>query len=99
MSATQRGEGLASFEQWQRDQFRWDRLRTNYIYRLASFPCPVLLIHGDRDSGVPIARAEEAARRLPDARLLAVADAGHWVHRDRPEVALPAMIDFLETLD
>jgi pimeloyl-ACP methyl ester carboxylesterase len=59
----------------------------------------VLVVHGDRDTGVPVARAEEAARRLPDAQLVVAPDAGHWVQRDRPEIVVPAVIDFLKTLE
>lgn len=99
MEAAQRGEGFASFEQWQRDQYLWNRLRTDYTDRLRSFPCPVLVVHGDHDTGVPVACAENAVRRLPDAQLVAVTDAGHWVQRDRPDVVLPAVVEFLDGLD
>jgi pimeloyl-ACP methyl ester carboxylesterase len=99
MAAAGRPEGLAAFEQWQRDQFLWDRLKTNYIDRLQEPACPVLIVHGDHDTGVPVARAEDAARRLPAARLLVIPDAGHWVQRDRPDLVLPAVIDFLDALD
>ncbi|HWM17621.1 MAG TPA: alpha/beta hydrolase [Microbacterium sp.] len=99
MTAAARGEALTSFEQWQRDQFLWSGLKTNYTNRLHSISCPVLVVHGDRDTGVPVARAEEAARRLPDAQLVVAPDAGHWVQRDRPEIVVPAVIDFLKTLE
>jgi pimeloyl-ACP methyl ester carboxylesterase len=99
MAATEGTPALASFEQWQRDQVRWNRLRTNYLAHLGSFSAPALLIHGDRDSGVPIRHARLAAERMPDAKLLVVPDAGHWVQRDRPDLVVPAMIDFLNRLD
>ncbi len=86
---------FTAFAQWQRDQVRWNRLRTDYTPRLPSITVPVLLIHGDRDTGVPIACAEAAARAIPDARLTAVPGAGHWVQRDAPEVVLEAMVTFL----
>lgn len=99
MQAAERGEGFAAFEQWQRDQFLWNRLKTNYTDRLGSFPRKVLLIHGDHDSGVPLACAETAAKRFPDAELVVIPNAGHWVQRDRPDLVLPAMVDFLSNLD
>ncbi len=99
MAAAERGEGFSAFEQWQRDQFQWNRLKTNYADRLRSFPRPVLIVHGDRDSGVPVARAKDAARLLPDVRLVVVPDAGHWVQRDRPDIVVPVVIDFLDSLD
>ncbi|MFT3874912.1 MAG: alpha/beta hydrolase [Propioniciclava sp.] len=93
-----RGSSFEAFEQWQRDQFLWNHLNTNYTDRLGSVACPVLIVHGDHDSGVPVACAERAAAQLPDAELLVVRDAGHWVQRDRPEVVAPAMKDFIARL-
>ena len=88
--------GFAAFAQWQRDEVLWNRLRTNYLPRLATFPRPVLIVHGDRDAGVPVARARAAADLIPDAELKIVPGAGHWVQRDRPDLVTAAMIDFLD---
>ncbi|WP_454113011.1 alpha/beta fold hydrolase [Microbacterium maritypicum] len=53
-------------------------------------------MHGDRDSGVPLARIRTAAELLPAGSLVTVPGAGHWVQRDRPDVVIPAMLDHLE---
>ncbi|WP_395307168.1 alpha/beta hydrolase [Mycobacterium sp. AMU20-3851] len=87
--------GFTAFAQWQRDQVRWNRLRTDYTPRLPSITVPVLLVHGDRDTGVPIARARAAARAIPGAWLTEVPGVGHWVQRDAPDVVLDAMVEFL----
>lgn len=55
-------------------------------------------MHGEFDVGVPIARAHEAARLLPDARLVEVPGAAHWVQRERPDIALPEVLGFLAGL-
>lgn len=94
-----RGEGLDAFDQWQRDQIRFRRLRTNYMPRLDRFPRPALVINGDHDPGVPVALARQAAERMPDARFVEVVDAGHWTQRDVPEVVVPAMLSFLDELE
>ncbi|MEE6166307.1 MULTISPECIES: alpha/beta fold hydrolase [unclassified Mycolicibacterium] len=96
MAAAGRAGGFEAFAQWQRDQVKWNRLRTDYTGRLASLTCPVLIVHGDRDSGVPVARARAAAAMIPNARLKVIAGAGHWVQRDRPDAVLDAMIEFLD---
>ncbi|MGI9824885.1 alpha/beta fold hydrolase [Agromyces sp. Marseille-Q5079] len=88
-------DGLEVFGEWQREQVLWNRLRTDYADRLPGIPTPTLVIHGDHDRGVPIARARTAARLLPQAELLEVPDAGHWVQRDRPDLVIPAMVGFL----
>ena len=99
MAATEGTSALASFEQWQRDQVLWNRLRTNYLTELGSFSVPALLIHGDRDSGVPLRHAQSASKLIPDAKLVVVPGAGHWVQRDQPDIVVPAVIEFLSRLN
>lgn len=99
MAAAAEPGGFDAFEQWQRDQVQWNRLRTDYTARLPTFARPALVIHGDRDTGVPVARARTAARLIPDAELKVVAGAGHWVQRDRPDIVVDAMIGFLRRLN
>lgn len=98
MVAAQQHDGFRAFEQWQRDQVLWNRQRTDYTPRLVSFPRPALIVHGDRDPGVPVARARAAVELIPDAHLKIVAGAGHWVQRDRPDIVLEAMTGFLRGL-
>lgn len=98
MAEAEHGSGFATFSEWQRDQFLWNRLRTNYTNLLDSVNVPVLIVHGDQDNGVPVTHARTAAQRIPDARLLVVSDAGHWVQRDRPETVSSAVLEFLEEL-
>ncbi len=96
--AAQRAGTFEVFEQWQRDQLRWNRARTNYASRLDRFPVPALIVHGERDTGVPVARARAAAQRIPDATLVVIPGAGHWVQRDRPDLVIPAVVDFLDRI-
>jgi len=98
MAAAGRPEGFSAFEQWQRDQVGWNRQRTDYSEALRAFPCPTLVVHGDHDPGVPVARARAAAELIPDSHLEIVVGAGHWVQRDRPDIVLEAMTEFLRGL-
>ena len=88
-------QGFDAFEQWQRDEVGWRRLRTDYTAQLESLARPVLIVHGDQDRNVPVARARLAADLIPDAELKIIDGAGHWVQRDQPEVVIAAMLDFL----
>jgi pimeloyl-ACP methyl ester carboxylesterase len=97
-AAAQSGEGFAAFAQWQRDQVHWNRLTTDYRDRLPSVGAPVLIVHGGRDSAVPVARARAAAAAIPEAQLDIIAGAGHWVQRDQPAVVVAAMLGFLRRL-
>lgn len=94
-AATRTGHGMREYAQWQRDQVRWNRLKTDYTARLPGFARPALIIQGDRDVGVPVARAVAAAKLIPDATLLVLPGAGHWVQRDRPDEVVAAMTEFL----
>lgn len=98
MTAARSGHGFEAFAQWQREQIHWNRLTTDYRGRLPGLRPPALIVHGDRDSGVPVARAREAAALIPDAELKVVAGAGHWVQRDQPDVVAAAMLGFLERI-
>ncbi|MGW4095491.1 alpha/beta fold hydrolase [Mycobacterium sp. NPDC004974] len=98
MAAAAQPDGFDAFEQWQRDQVGWNRLRTDYTSRLSEVRCPALVIHGDRDPGVPVARARAAAELIPDAQLKIVGGAGHWVQRDQPDAVLAAISGFLRDI-
>ncbi|BBY78088.1 alpha/beta hydrolase [Mycolicibacterium parafortuitum] len=95
LAAARAEHAFDAWEQWQRDQVGFAGLRTDYRSRLTSFPRPALIVHGDRDASVPLAAARDAAGRIPDARLEVVAGAAHWVQRDRPDVVVAAMREFL----
>ncbi|MBT2484329.1 MULTISPECIES: alpha/beta fold hydrolase [unclassified Microbacterium] len=90
------GTALETFGEWQRDQVQPRGLRTDYTDRLGDIDVPALVVHGDRDGGVGIARARTAAELLPQGTLVEVPGAGHWVQRDRPDVVTAAIVDFLE---
>lgn len=99
LSAARADHAFVAFGQWQHDQVRWNRLATDYRAHLASFPRPALIVHGDKDTSVPVAAAEAAAELIPDARLEVVAGAAHWVQREAPEIVVRAMLEFLDTVN
>lgn len=93
------GTGTAVFGEWQHDQVLWNRLRTVYTTRLASIRPPTLLVHGNHDTGVPLPRIQVAAARMPNADLVVVPGAGHWVQRDNPDIVIAAMLAHLQRID
>ncbi|GBD43889.1 Esterase YbfF [bacterium HR40] len=61
----------------------------------ACFRGPALFLRGGRSAYVP-AEAEHAIRRLfPRAEFATIADAGHWLHAERPEDVRRALASFL----
>jgi pimeloyl-ACP methyl ester carboxylesterase len=56
----------------------------------------VLVIHGDADHVVPVAFARASATRNPTWTYREIRDAGHFPHRDRPEVWAEIVATWLE---
>lgn len=56
---------------------------------------PVLLVWGEQDQTVPFALSGPVREALGAHRFLAVADAGHLPHLERPDVVEPALLEFL----
>jgi len=55
-----------------------------------------LVVHGDDDPLVPVVNARWMARRIPHARLLVLAGAGHLFLLDEPDRAVPPIASFLD---
>lgn len=96
MAESARAGGATAFTQWQRDQILPGRMRTNYLPRASALTMPALVVHGERDTGVPLERASELAAALPDADLVVAPGAGHWVPRDAPDLVADAVVAFLD---
>lgn len=64
--------------------------------QVAAFARPVLLVVGDADPIFPPAVIEDAAARLPDARVARVERAGHSPYFERPEAWNEAVGAFLK---
>lgn len=59
--------------------------------------CPVLILAGEDDPICPIPIVEKLASQLPASttRLIRLPEARHTIFRDRPDLALPAVEDFI----
>lgn len=77
----------------------WECLanRDDITDRLSEITCPVMIIHGEEDAGIPMADAEVMADLLPDVvDFLRVPGAGHSPNVEQPETVNPAIRAFLE---
>lgn len=70
----------------------------NLCARLGEIRQPVLIIHGRQDRMVPVARAEELQRGLPDARLR-ILQGGHQVHSEQFATVVPLILDFVDEVE
>jgi len=57
---------------------------------------PTLLIWGERDSLIPVAHGRAAAKLIPGAELVVYPRAGHYPHRDEPELFAQALTEFVD---
>jgi proline iminopeptidase len=68
---------------------------------LSAIRCPVLVLAGEDDPICPLPVVEEMASRLPagTTRLVRLPDARHSIFRDRPDLAFPAVKDFVRQVN
>ncbi len=66
------------------------------LERVRALQVPVLTVHGTRDRNAPYGAGREWAYLLPNARLLTVDGAGHYVFGEARETVMPAVLEFLQ---
>jgi len=88
--------GQRSFGKFQKAEMLPDRLRTCFMDRLGEIQAPTLIVHGEKDKLVPLAASQEAARRIPNARLEVIPDAGHWPMREQPQQFNRLLVGFFK---
>jgi pimeloyl-ACP methyl ester carboxylesterase len=74
-----------AFAQFQKHEVTRAGVRTNFMDRLHEISALTCFIHGEKDSLVPLADAQEAAQHVPHARLEVMHNCGHWPQRERPD--------------
>ncbi len=63
---------------------------------LPGLKVPLLLIHGDSDTAIPMAKAQESAALVPGARLEVLEGLGHLAHEEEPERVAAMIKDFVQ---
>lgn len=63
--------------------------------RMGGVANPVLLVHSDRDTAIPLAWTREASGWIAGARLEVLPGLGHLAHEEAPEKAAALIADFL----
>jgi 3-oxoadipate enol-lactonase len=65
--------------------------RKDMTAELPNFRFPVVLIHGDADELIPIERAREVKKVIPDAELLELSGVGHMPMMEAPQAVYDAL--------
>jgi pimeloyl-ACP methyl ester carboxylesterase len=69
------------------------------MQEFSSLSLPTLVIRGSRSSEFPKDEAERMAAARPDARLVTIEGAGHFVHAEKPEEFSRALAVFLQAVE
>ncbi|MFR9729621.1 alpha/beta fold hydrolase [Saccharopolyspora sp. MS10] len=77
------GRRESVFADWQRDSVGRRAMRVNHGPRLDQLRCPVMFVHGDRDTVVPVESSRQAATAISGAQLHVIPGAGHWPNREK----------------
>lgn len=72
-----------------------DALEDPILTKLPQIRCPVLIIRGGRDPIVPEGWVEQAARLVPESRLVTIPRAAHAVNFNSPEHLVAEVTNFL----
>lgn len=72
--------------------------RFDVSVRLGEIRAPALVICGEEDRLTPPKYAAFLQARLPNARLVTVPGAGHYVQLEQPDAVTRALVDFLTSL-
>lgn len=71
--------------------------RDDVTDRVGEIEAPALVIHGEEDPAIPMARAVDMHARLPEAKgIVTVSGAAHAPNLTHPEVVNPALREFLD---
>lgn len=62
--------------------------------KLGETKLPTLVIWGRQDSSFPYAHAKEAEKLIPQAKIMAIDSAEHWVNIDQPGEVNTALVEF-----
>ncbi|MBI4674254.1 MAG: alpha/beta fold hydrolase [Chloroflexi bacterium] len=70
----------------------------NVLARVGEIQCPTLVIAADQDY-TPVAMKEAYIQRMPNAKLVVLADSHHAVPMEHPEEFNAAVIEFLDSVN
>lgn len=59
---------------------------------------PVLFVRGEKSNYIDPGKFDECRKLFPKAELVTIPGAGHWVHAEKPEELLRAVLNFLVTI-
>ncbi len=74
-----------AFSDMQNADVGWNGLKTNFLDRIPDLPVKTLIIHGEKDTLVPVKASQEAHNLIQKSEMVILEGCGHWPQRDNPE--------------
>lgn len=74
-----------AWESFQRYELGKKKITTDLVSHLNKLHMPVLIVNGEKDSGVPVKAAESAAKTIESSQLHIMKGCKHWAQKERPE--------------
>jgi pimeloyl-ACP methyl ester carboxylesterase len=62
---------------------------------MAKLPIPILFLWGESDKFAPPSSGQDLVKRMPDAKIEIISDAGHIAYLDQPEIIADRINNFL----
>lgn len=73
------------FESFQRYELGKKKMTTDLTSHLSELKMPVLIVNGEKDSGVPVKSAAAASKIIKNSQLYIMKGCRHWAQKERPE--------------
>ncbi|WP_406787017.1 alpha/beta fold hydrolase [Clostridium neuense] len=71
-------------------------MTTDLAVHLRELSMPVLIVNGEKDSGVPVKYAIAASKVIKNSRLHVMKGCKHWAQKERPEEFVQVFNEFLQ---
>jgi pimeloyl-ACP methyl ester carboxylesterase len=98
LAAMQTPDAGEPFRSFQLAEITPTDIVTSLYDNMPRIDLPTLLVHGSRDSAVPLKDALSAKERIPAADLYIMEGCRHWPQKERPEEFAQAVDEFLSAL-
>ena len=73
-------------------------INSDPVQRLMKITAPTLLLWGEGDQMIPSRNSEDYRRVMRNVKVITFPKAGHLLHEETPKIALPSVLDFIESL-
>jgi Predicted hydrolases or acyltransferases (alpha/beta hydrolase superfamily) len=86
-----------TWESFQRYELGKGKMTTDLAPHLKELKMPVLLVNGEKDSGVPAKSAVAAGKVIENSKVYIMKGCKHWAQKERPEEFVQILKTFLQS--